>query len=117
MGTVGTADINCDVVGVDDTSVSWWSDPLEVVALARILVEAGQLGSCQHTVITFFETPWSWDAEYQMWCAAGRPDTDSGPPFDVLCTRLSEIDDDHTSEHPWDLRWQSWNASRTSPWS
>ena len=112
MGT----DLDRDVVDLHYPSGSWWSDPKEVVGLARVLVEAGQLGSCQHTVITFFETPWAWDAEYQLWCAGGRPGTDSGPAFDALCTRLSEIDDDRTSEPPRALRWQSWNASRNAPW-
>ena len=52
----------------------WWSNPHEVIAFARILVEAEQLGACQHMVISFFEQPWAWDREHAVWCANDRPD-------------------------------------------
>lgn len=91
----------------------WWTDPHEVIRFARFLVDADQLGACQHTVITFFEAPWDWDSEHQMWCEAGCPHTDSsGHDFDALCTRMdAEITDDHAGEYISPLRWHTWAAT------
>ena len=55
-----------------DGDSAWWCDPQEVIRFAHVLVDADQLGACQHQVITFFETPWEWDIEYQIWCDAAR---------------------------------------------
>lgn len=95
------------------TPADWWRDPHEVIKFARVLVEADQLGGCQHTVISFFETPWNWDNEHRMWCEAGRPHNDStGTPFEALCTRFNtEIADDHAGEYASPFRWRAWSTT------
>lgn len=97
----------------DKNGQGWWSDPQEVIRFARILVDADQLGGCQHTVISFFEAPWNWNNEYRMWCTAGRPR--NGYPaasFDALCIRFNaEITDDHADEYVSAFRWLTWSAT------
>lgn len=93
---------------------AWWCDPQEVIRFAHVLVDADQLGGCQHQVITFFETPWEWDTEYRMWCEAARPPTNDGSSavaFAALCTRFgSGIDEEHPSEYSSPRRWRSWST-------
>jgi hypothetical protein len=85
-----------------------------VIRFARLLVDADQLGGCQHTVISLFETPWDWDDEHRMWCEAGRPHSASTrPAFEALCRRFdAENADDHAGEYASPLRWQTWSATR-----
>jgi hypothetical protein len=91
------------------TTADWWRDPHEVIRFARVLVEADQLGGCQHRVISFFESPWGWDNEHRMWCEAGRPHS---APFKALCSRFNtEIADDHAGEYASPFRWRAWSVS------
>jgi hypothetical protein len=95
------------------SSPPWWSDPQEVIRFAHVLVDADQLGACQHQVITFFETPWDWDTEYRIWCDAARPTNDgsSSVAFAALCARFgTDIDEEHPSEYSSPLRWRSWST-------
>lgn len=34
-----------------DEASAWWCDPQEVIRFAHVLVDADQLGACQHQVI------------------------------------------------------------------
>jgi hypothetical protein len=69
----------------------WWTDRREVAAFARILIDAEQLGDCQNIVVSFFETPWAWDAQHAIWCETRRPDMGSPHEFDALVARLDAV--------------------------
>lgn len=96
-----------------DEASAWWCDPQEVIRFAHVLVDADQLGACQHQVITFFEMPWEWDAEHRQWCEAAHPTNDgtSTSAFKALCSRFtSDVEVDHPSEYASPLRWRSWST-------
>ena len=79
------AELDFDTAG---DGAPWWTSRREVAAFAHVLVDAEQLGDCQHMVVSFFETPWAWDAQYAIWCATGRPDMGSPREFDELSRLL-----------------------------
>lgn len=103
MGTSGQGSVD---------QSEWWSNPQEVIRFARVLIDADQLGGCQHRVVAFFESPWDWGDEHQIWCDAGRPhDAGTGATFDALCSRFArEITDDHANEYVSPLRWLTWSV-------
>jgi hypothetical protein len=70
------------------TTEPWWTDRREVAAFARILIDADQLGDCQHTVVSFIESPWAWDTQPAIWCETRRPDVGSPNEFGALVSRL-----------------------------
>lgn len=52
----------------------WFEDHDEVLAFARVLVEADGFTS-QADLLYFFEKPWKWTADRDAWILAGEPDT------------------------------------------
>jgi hypothetical protein len=64
-----------------EVEAGWWCDLQEVIDFAHVLVDAEELGDCQHAVIDFFEQPSGWDREHRVWCDYGRPDLASGAQF------------------------------------
>lgn len=53
----------------------WYEDHDEVLALARHLIDDGSLPT-PAAVLAFFEKPWKWEPEYQLWYATARPQGD-----------------------------------------
>lgn len=96
------------VAGKGETQ--WWSDPQEVIAFARVLVDAEQLGACQHLVISFFEQPWAWDREHTIWCASGRPDMVSDARSDSLILRFNGVRAERRACHR-AVRWRDWTTA------
>ncbi len=64
-------------------SVDWWSDPEEVLSLARVLVAHGGSFTSLVDLLYFFEKPWKWTSEREVWIAAGRPEGE-GLPDDMF---------------------------------
>jgi hypothetical protein len=62
-------DVKIDRSAVGDLGSPWWEDHDQVVAFARVLVEAGYLGSFQFAVIDYFKTPSRWSRQHAEWSA------------------------------------------------
>lgn len=92
---MGDVDTSYRVEDDDANSTPWWAELREVINFARILVDADQLGACQHMVITFFETPWKWSAQHAIWRQSGCPTIDSGKQFDALIARFDDAEPDN----------------------
>lgn len=50
----------------------WFMTHTEIVAFARSLVASGEFDT--EALLGYFEKPWKWSAEHEIWCKAGRPD-------------------------------------------
>jgi hypothetical protein len=83
-GLVSDVDSDPSSGGGPEDEAWWWCDPQEVIDFAHVLVDAEELGDCQHAVIDFFEKPWKWDREHRVWRDNGRPDLASAAQFDAL---------------------------------
>jgi hypothetical protein len=81
-----------DRSAIQDHRSAWWEDHDQVVAFARVLVEAGYLGSCQFAVINYFKTPWRWKRQHAEWVRVGNPDP-FDPGFDALLRNLDSHPD------------------------
>jgi hypothetical protein len=66
---------------------SWWADDTELIAFARVLVEAGQLGD-PHRVIDFFREPHRWTPAYAIWRELGRPERHGDFHFHEMTMRF-----------------------------
>jgi hypothetical protein len=66
---------------------AWWADDTELIAFARVLVEAGQLGD-PHRVIDFFREPQRWTPGYEIWRELGRPERHGDPRFHEMTMRF-----------------------------
>ena len=53
-------------------STTWYTDYVDVVSFAGVLVAAGWLET-PGEVVYFFEQPWKWGRVHRAWDAAGRP--------------------------------------------
>lgn len=62
----------------------WWASLPTVIAMGRDMVRAGWLAEAD-AVQEYYEHPHAWDAEYQWWDAAGRPDTEAA--WDRACRK------------------------------
>jgi hypothetical protein len=51
------------------------TDPEAVYAFATVLVDMGMLGDVDTTLL-YFEKPWKWRDEYDLWEAHGFPAND-----------------------------------------
>ena len=49
---------------------AWWAEDTELIAFARALVEADELGD-PHRVIDYFREPQRWSPAYEIWREAG----------------------------------------------
>lgn len=54
----------------------WFDDGDQVLRFARILV-ASDAFTEPDEVVDYFEEPWKWDGEYQLWERSGCPDPPS----------------------------------------
>lgn len=52
---------------------AWWAEDTELIAFARALVEADELGD-PHRVIDYFREPQRWSPAYEIWRELGRPE-------------------------------------------
>lgn len=52
----------------------WCEDSSEVLAFARVMVEADTFPS-QFELLSYFEKPWNWTEERDAWILAGEPDS------------------------------------------
>jgi hypothetical protein len=66
---------------------SWWAEDTELIAFARTLVEAGQLGD-PHRVIDFFSEPQRWTPAYEIWLELGRPERHADLRFHEMTMRF-----------------------------
>jgi hypothetical protein len=55
----------------------WTTNHTELLRFAHVLVDAGSLTDAKE-VLYFFEKPWKWDQEHQIWDGCHRPDTERG---------------------------------------
>lgn len=58
-----------------DVGTQWIADRVEILTFAGILVRADWLDTAQE-VLDYFEKPWKWTVERELWIACGRPDFD-----------------------------------------
>jgi hypothetical protein len=79
--------VKIDRSGVGDLGSPWREDHDQVVAFARVLVEAGYLGSFQFAVIDYFKTPSRWSRQHAEWISVCNPDP-FGQGFDALVRDL-----------------------------
>ncbi len=50
----------------------WYDDHRELVQFASVLEEAGAFSNAREAIY-FFEKPWKWANEWQVWVNLGRP--------------------------------------------
>jgi hypothetical protein len=55
-----------------ESKAKWFEDSAEVIAFARILVDAEGTWSAVD-VLRYLEKPWKWTVEHDRWIAMGRP--------------------------------------------
>jgi hypothetical protein len=73
--------------GQPSPRTAWWADDTELIAFARVLVEAGQLGD-PHRVIDFFREPQRWTPAYEVWRELGRPEHHADFHFHEMTMRF-----------------------------
>ncbi len=66
---------------------TWCEDHEEVLNFARILDEAGRFGSVSD-VLYYFEKPYKWTADYELWQRMGEPTSDNPKAWDDFTAAL-----------------------------
>jgi hypothetical protein len=69
----------------------WYADHDELVHFANVLVDTDWFES-PRGVVYFFEKPWKWEPQHQLWEQSGRPASDAGATWDAFISLLAESD-------------------------
>jgi hypothetical protein len=74
---------------------SWINDHWQLCEFARVLVDADPSFDAAQQVCDFFEKPYKWEAEHQIWVDSGRPTSDKNESgfdrWDEFCEHLEQL--------------------------
>lgn len=61
----------------------WWQNAQDRNAFARVLVDSDAVQSA-HDLLYFYEKPWKWDREYDLWIESGKPTTEDAEGWEAF---------------------------------
>lgn len=72
------------------TEDEWTTDRGELVAVGRMLIDAGYF-SAPEDMLDYIEKPWKWSDVRELWIAAGRPSS-SDDGWELFAARLDALE-------------------------
>jgi hypothetical protein len=69
------------------SSQDWTTDHTELCRLAAVLLYT-RPDTTPLAVLEFFERPWKWEPEHQIWVDCGRPDNSEDAGWESFVARL-----------------------------